>query len=132
MANLLNKFEGLFKKVTTTEEKYKQALERKQEQLIALQAELQEKEFMLKDMQKMKLLGDISEASFDAEKEKVETLRNKISEAQKELQLIETYKTEDVKAFLLNWKQTQKNTVLNRLKKFKPLKKNFLKQNLST
>ncbi|MFS0637895.1 hypothetical protein AB1K84_18490 [Mesobacillus foraminis] len=100
MANLLNIFEGLFKKASDTEERYEKALENKDAELLAVQAELQEKETMLKDMHKMKLLGDISESTYEAEKEKVEKLQKKLQEVKQELELIQVYKTDDVKAVL--------------------------------
>ncbi|WP_368298548.1 hypothetical protein [Cytobacillus firmus] len=104
----VDKLNKLFNKVDETEARYQKALERKEEELITLQAELSEKEFMLKDMHKMKLLGDISEASFDAENKKVETLRNKVSAIKQELSLMESYKTEDVKAVLAELEEEHK------------------------
>lgn len=100
MSKLLDKMNGLFAKSDQTQERYQKALEEKEEALIALQAELQEKQFLLKDMHKMKLLGEVSESSFEAEKAKVDKLQAKYAEAHKELELIEEYKTEDVKTVI--------------------------------
>ncbi|MEH6949628.1 hypothetical protein V7068_21825 [Bacillus sp. JJ634] len=90
----------LFNKADQTEARYQKALESKEESLIALQAELSEKQFLLKDMHKMKLLGDISEAAYDKEKEVVDKLQKKVAESQKELELIQEYETEDVKSII--------------------------------
>jgi len=97
MSKILDK---LFNKVDKTEASYEQAMERKQEELIQLQADLQEKEAILRDMHKETLLGSISESTYEAEKEKVEQLRHKVQEVQNELQLVETYKTEDLTSVL--------------------------------
>lgn len=98
--NFLKAFDGLFNKVDTTESRYQEALQKKEEALIELQAELQEKQMMLKDMHKMKLLGDISEATFDEYKADADKLQEKYQEAVKEVQLIKEYATEDVKTVL--------------------------------
>ncbi|MED4038125.1 hypothetical protein [Niallia taxi] len=98
MGSIRDTIEGLFKKANDTEARYKKALENKEVELLELKAELQEKEFMLKDMHKMKLLGDISESAYDTEKEKVDRLKTKVQEAEQELELIQVYKTDDIKA----------------------------------
>lgn len=100
MSKLLDKVNGLFKKSDETEARYEKALEAKEQEVIALQADLNEKQAMLKDMHKMKLLGDISESAYDAEKVKVQKLQTKYSEANKELQLIQEYKTDDLRGVL--------------------------------
>lgn len=131
MTNIRKKLDGLFKKADETEGKYLQALERREEELIALQAELQEKEEMLKMMHKENLLGSISEASFDAEKSKVDTLQRKISEAQTELRLIETYKTEDVKAVLAELEATKKEYTQNERAEIHKIKEELLEAKLA-
>ncbi|MDF2039866.1 hypothetical protein P2R12_23270 [Cytobacillus oceanisediminis] len=104
----VDKLNKLFNKVDETEARYQKALEAKEEELLVLKAKLSEKEFMLKDMHKMMLLGDISEATFEAENKKVETLRNKVSAIKQELSLMESYKTEDVKAVLAELEEEHK------------------------
>jgi Skp family chaperone for outer membrane proteins len=94
---LFKGMENLFNKADNTEKRYEEALERKQAELVELQGNLQDQNFMLKDMHKMKLLGDVSEATYEAEAEKVQKLQKQVQELQKEVQLIEAYKTEDVK-----------------------------------
>lgn len=101
MANtIMNTLNKLFKKADQTEERYIQALEKKEEGLLALQLELKEETERLKGLHKMKLLGDVSEEHYDAEAEKVEKLQKKVVESQKEIQLIQEYKTEDIKSVI--------------------------------
>jgi hypothetical protein len=100
MAKVFKTLEALFKKADTQQARYQEALEKHQEQLIQLQRELQEKNMLLKDMHKMKLLGDLSEATYEAEKEKVAVLQAKVQEVQKELRLIQLYETEDIHSII--------------------------------
>ncbi|MGE6630750.1 hypothetical protein [Bacillus sp. NPDC077027] len=97
---LLNKLEGLFAKVDKTEESYQKALEQKEEQLLQLQVELKDKEATYRDLHKLAMLGQVSEKTFEAEKQKFEQLKQKVAEAHKEVQLIQEYKTEDVHSIL--------------------------------
>lgn len=100
MNKLFKGIEALFTKADTTEARYEQALEKKQMDLIHLQAELQEKNVMLKDMHKMKLLGDVSEEAYKTEAEKVAVLQKAVQELQKEISMIEIYQTEDITALI--------------------------------
>ncbi|WP_226619769.1 hypothetical protein [Cytobacillus firmus] len=97
---LLNKLEGLFTKVDITEASYQKALEQKEEQLLELQLQLKDKETSFRDLHKMEMLGQVSKETYEAEKEKFEQLKAKVAEAQREVQLIEEYKTEDVHSIL--------------------------------
>jgi hypothetical protein len=98
--NFLQVLEGLFVKVDTTEARYEEALQKKEEALFLLQAELQERNAILTDMHKEALLGNISEATYEAEKQKVHQLQEAYNEASKEVRLIQEYKTEDVKSIM--------------------------------
>ncbi|MFE1246071.1 hypothetical protein ACFW35_18330 [Fictibacillus sp. NPDC058756] len=91
---------NLLKKAESVEGRYIEALNKKEEMLLGLHVELAEKEVMLKDLRKMKVLGDISEEHFAVEEAEVEAIRKKVLDAQKEVQLIQEYKTEDVKAVI--------------------------------
>lgn len=97
---LFKGMEALFLKADNTEQRYEDALEKKQVELIELQGKLQHQLIMLKDLHKMKLLGDVSEETYQAEDEKVEKLQKHVQELQKEIQLIEVYKTEDIQAII--------------------------------
>lgn len=62
---LLDKLNGLFTKMDNQEQRYEKALEEKEESLLVLQAEIQDKQIEINDLLKMKLLGDITESTFD-------------------------------------------------------------------
>ncbi|WP_369355882.1 hypothetical protein [Lysinibacillus capsici] len=123
---LIAAVDNLFSKVDKTEGQYMQALERKEEQLLMLQGELQEKEAMLTDMHKMKLLGDVSEEFYDEEKQKVDALKAKFREAQTEIQLIQDYKTGDVKAVLEEMEATADKFSAEQLQEIKKLQDGLL------
>jgi hypothetical protein len=97
---LLNKLEGLFAKIDKTEESYQKALEQKEAHLLELQVELKDKETSFRDLHKTAMLGQVSEKTFEAEKNKFEQLKAKVAEATKAVQLIQEYKTEDVHSIL--------------------------------
>ena len=79
----MDKLNGLFGKVDNTEQRYEKALEQKEESLLVLQVELKDKQLEVTELHKMKLLGDISEETFDKQNEKFLALQNKFNEAQK-------------------------------------------------
>lgn len=91
---------GFLGKIETTSAKYEGKLEEKQEEIIIVQAELQEATAKLKDFHKMKILGDISEETFNEQKKMVDMLQEKLQEVKTEVELIDTYKTEDVDVIL--------------------------------
>jgi Skp family chaperone for outer membrane proteins len=115
MKKLFRGMEVLFNKASQTESKYQEALEKKQLELVELQAKLQDQLFMLKDLHKMKLLGDVSEATYEAEAEKVQHLQKQVQELQKEINLIEVYQTEDIKA-VIEELDAEKRKVLQSIK----------------
>lgn len=125
--NLLSVFEGLFTKVDKTEASYMKAFEQKEEQLLSMQSDLQEKELILKDMHKMKLLGEVSEDFFEGEQAKVEAFRKKYQEAQSELQLIQEYKTDDVKAILEEMEQVSDEHATEYSNEIEAIRKDLLK-----
>lgn len=125
--NLLSVFDGLFAKVDKTEASYMKAFEQKEEQLISMQSDLQEKEMMLKDMHKMKLLGEVSEDFFEGEQAKVEAFRKKYQEARSELQLIQEYKTDDVKAILEEMEQVSDEHATEYSNDIEAIKQDLLK-----
>jgi len=127
MGKLTNALTGLFTKVEDTEKRYEKALETKQEMLIAASAELNEKQVMLKDLHKMKILGDVTEATYEKEAEKVEKLQNKITELQNEMQLIVEYKNDDVENILLELQENNKEVQAERQKEVNDLRLELLK-----
>ncbi|QGQ47248.1 hypothetical protein [Metabacillus sediminilitoris] len=100
MSKLLNKLNGLFTKVDETEASYMKALEQKEAELLEINLELQDKQKMLTDLHKMKLLNQVSEEAFNAEKVKVDALKSKVVALQEEISLIDRYKTEDIHSVL--------------------------------
>lgn len=98
--NLSKGIEALFTRADQTEARYHKALEEKEEQLIQLQGQLQEKQFTLKELHKETILGTISKATFEEEAEKVTVLQKQAEELQKEINLIQVYQTEDIKAVI--------------------------------
>jgi hypothetical protein len=93
---LLKTLDGLFTKADNTEARYEASLERKHDEIVQLQLELKEASTIHAEFHKMKLLGDIKEEVYEAEKLKVEALQKKLAEAQKELHLITEYQREDI------------------------------------
>lgn len=127
MGKIVNILNGLFKKVENTTERYEKALETKQEELIAIQAELAEKASGLSELHKMYLLSDVSEATYKKEADAVEKLQKKVSEIQHEMQLIQEYKTDDVQKILFELEANNKEVQLERQKEVRALQLNLLK-----
>jgi hypothetical protein len=94
--NFLQVLEGLFSKVDTTESSYEKALEEKEEQLIILQADYQEKQKMVSLMHRDVLKGLLGDKQYKKEKAFLEELAGVLQELKKEIQLIREYKTDDV------------------------------------
>ncbi|MCB5235898.1 hypothetical protein [Niallia circulans] len=101
--SLLKRLEGYFKKEKDSSKGYEKALEKHQEELIKLQAELKEKELKLKEFHKMYLLSQITEETYKQEKEVVDTLKTKIADVQQDMKLIETYKDEDARQIVADF-----------------------------
>ena len=101
--SILKKLEGYFKKEKDSSKGYEKALEKKQEVLIKLQAELKEKEIKLKEFHKMYLLSQITEETYKQEKEVIDALKTKIADLQQDMKLIETYKDEDAKQIVADF-----------------------------
>jgi hypothetical protein len=93
-------FTDLFTKAETTSKGYEAALEKHQLKLVELQQELAEKEAMLKELNKMKLLEQVSEETYTEELHKVEDLRSKVAEIKHEMVLISEYQNEDAKQII--------------------------------
>lgn len=108
MGKVVNTINTLFKKVEETEQRYVKALENKEEALIVLQAEMQEKEKQVVEMQKMKLLGDITEETFDKMNSEYKKLQDKYEEGKHEIDLIQKYQHEDAVIILAELKEAQK------------------------
>jgi hypothetical protein len=98
--SLTKVFTDLFSKAEKTSEGYQAALERHQMKLVELEAELADKEAMLKDLQKMKLLEQVSEQTYTEELAKVEALRSEVQKINKEMVLINEYQNEDAAAII--------------------------------
>lgn len=108
MGKLTTVLNGLFKKAEDVEKRYESALERKHEEMLAVQAELAEKASGLTELHKMYLLLDVSESTYKKEAEKVEVLQNKVNEIQHELTIMNEYKTDDIGAVLAEIEANQK------------------------
>lgn len=104
----MDKLNGIFGKVDNTEQRYEKALTDKEEFLLVLQLELAEKKNEITELHKMKILGDISEETYDKQNEKFLALQDKFNEAQHEITLIQQYKRADVTTLLEELKATQK------------------------
>ena len=108
MGKLSDKLNGLFKQVDAKEQRYEKALEQKEENLLVLQQEIQFKQIEVTDLHKMKLLGDITEETFDKQNQAFQLLQEKYNEMQKEVSLIQEYKRTDVVELLEELKATEK------------------------
>lgn len=97
----------LLRKIGSKESDYEESLEQRQEKLISLQAELAEKAIIERDHHKAFVLGQITEEAYQDIKSKSDKLKISIAELQKEMKLIETYKTEDVDELLKEIKSKQ-------------------------
>lgn len=93
----VDKFLG---KIDHTEERYELALEKKQEELIELQQQLQDASEKFKEFQKMHVLGDISDGALKEAGVDVEALTDKIASLQEQISLIDHYKREDIETVL--------------------------------
>lgn len=108
MGTLLDKMSGLFKKVDATEARYEKALEEKEQSLLVLQSEIQDKQKEVTELHKMKLLGDITEETFDEKNESFLKLQAKYRQGQTEVEMIKQYKVADVTDILAELESTQK------------------------
>ena len=106
--NLLDKLNGLFKKADDTEARYEKALEAKELSLLVLQSEIQDKQIEITELHKMKLLGDITEETFDEKNESFLKLQEKYLQSQTEVAMIKEYKIADVKEILEELQSTQR------------------------
>ncbi|MGD6815499.1 hypothetical protein ACQCVE_00295 [Metabacillus sp. 113a] len=97
---ILKKFNGLMKKADNTQIRYVKTLEAKEEELLALKVKLSERETILKDIHKMSLLGETTQDAYQKEKENVEGFKTKVTEIERDIQLIEQYKTDDLKGII--------------------------------
>lgn len=122
MGKIQNVLNGLFTKVDDTEKRYEKALEEKQELLIEVTAELTEKQAGLKDLHKMAILGDVSESTYQKEADAVEKLQNRVSEIQREMQLIVEYKSDDVQKILYELETNNKEVHAERQKELHALR----------
>lgn len=93
----VDKFLG---KIDHTEERYELALEKKQEELIELQQQLQDASEKFKEFQKMHVLGDISDGALKEAGTDVEAITDKIASLQEQISLIDQYKREDIEEVL--------------------------------
>lgn len=114
--------EGILSKIEDKSAKYQETLEKKHEQLIGLQVELQEAEDSLKMLHKMKLLEQVSEGTYEDQKRFVDELKLKIEEVETEMSLIEVYKKEDVEAELAEIQKVKPEFNAEQNKKLSKLK----------
>lgn len=126
MNKIAKVFNGLFNKFDTTEKRYEEALEKKQEELIAVGAELSEMQLKFKDLEKMFLLGDISESTYEAEKVMITQLQKRVQVIQNVMNLIKEYQTEDIQAVLAELEANRKEVNVERQAELKALEKEVL------
>jgi len=81
---------------------YERALEAKQESIIVLQQSIQDEQIKLKEFHKMSILSEITEETYMEQKNVVAALQEKLSATHTEIDLIATYKSEDIDAILAN------------------------------
>jgi len=109
MGTLLDKMSGLFKKADDTEARYEKALEDKEQSLLVLQKEIQDKQVELTDLHKMCLLGDLEQSYFDEKNDDFLKLQAKYRQGQTEVEMIKQYKVADVTEILEELQSTQKD-----------------------
>ncbi|MGY4797260.1 hypothetical protein ACVNNN_20090 [Lysinibacillus fusiformis] len=100
MKNIKKIVAGLLNKASDASTSYELALERKQEELVQLQLHLQDEQKKLKDYHKLALLQQVSEQTYEEQKQVVTSMTDKIQSIQLEMKQIELYKTEDVNAVI--------------------------------
>lgn len=92
----------LLNKADKASNNYEMASEEKQETIIQLQLQMQDEQLKLKEYHKMAVLKEVSEATYEEQKRVVASLQEKMASLQTEIQLISTYKTEDIDTILSN------------------------------
>ena len=97
---------GLLTKAESTSTDYTKALEEKQQKQVQIQLQLQEEQEKLKEFHKLSLLKQISEETYEEQKNVVSKMIDSIESLQFEMKQIELYKTEDVETVLA---EIQKN-----------------------
>lgn len=100
MGTLKENFLSLIGKVGTVESNYEKALEKKHTELVETQLDRQTKEVEYKELEKMVLLGQVVESTFDKERTALENLQEKEAKLTKDLQFIQEYKSDDIEKVL--------------------------------
>lgn len=126
---ILKKLNGLFDKVENTEASYMKALEKKEEEILELSIDLKAKADVLKELHKETLKGTISKDAYEAERVTVEKLQASLAEMQKEVQLIQEYKTEDIHSVLEELEAESRSIAASKNKEMEHYSWNYYKQN---
>lgn len=96
MGKIKNMVSGLIGKAENTYTRYEETAERKQAELLETQAALHDAQEKLKDFEKMKILGDITEQTYIEASSEAEALQKKVQTIQREISLLDAYRDEDV------------------------------------
>jgi len=96
MSKLKDVFYSLLNRVDTVENDWEKAHESKHAELLELTVQRQEKEYAYGDLQRMVLLNQVTEATFEKEKSELEALKAKEASILQDMKMIEEYKTADI------------------------------------
>lgn len=96
MVNLKDVFYSLLNRVDTVEEDWEKAYEAKQAELLEVSLKRQDKENAYGDMQRLVLLNQVTEATFEKEKAELDGLKAKEVSLHNDMALIQQYKVVDV------------------------------------
>ncbi|MFC6040119.1 hypothetical protein ACFPYN_11875 [Paenisporosarcina macmurdoensis] len=120
--NFLEKMSGLFKKIDEIDARYEKALQEKEQSLLVLQSEIQNKQKEVTELHKMKIFGDITESFFDEKNEAFLKLQAKYRQSQTEVEMIKQYGISDVTELMAEIETTRKEHSVEESKAIRALK----------
>lgn len=126
MGKLSEKLNAIFGKVDNIENRYEVAIEKKQESLILLQQELQDKKIQNEELKKMYLLAEIEESYFEENNQAFQLLQDKYNKALEEIDIMQKFKTDDVTTLLEEMKAKHKEHLASHHDEIREMQKELL------
>ncbi|MCA1024284.1 hypothetical protein [Halobacillus litoralis] len=128
--NFKQKFADMLGKYDQTEKEYEKALEDKQEQIIVIQGEIQEKESHVSALHKRKVLNKGSEEDFEKAKSELDKLKEKKAEYHSDMELMQKYKVDDAKIIVESMEADQAEHGEEKKQEYEEIKAEILQAKL--
>ncbi|MBN9653614.1 hypothetical protein J0K78_04980 [Halobacillus sp. GSS1] len=124
------KFNEMMGRYSNNEKKYEDAHEAKQQEIIDIQTDIQEKESHVSALHKMKALGDVSEDAYKVEKDELDRLKEKKDQLHEDMELMVKYKTDDAKAIVEAMEEEQAEHAEEKRQEYEEVKAEILQAKL--